>query len=74
MSVYPLHELRALLAPPARALMGQVVAVRDGLVEVATPQGLHRARAGATLRVGARVSIRDGVASPAATPGARYVL
>jgi hypothetical protein len=71
---FPLHELRALLAPAA-PLAGVVVGVQSTLIEVATPTGLRKARQGGrALLVGERVTVRDGAAYPAASAGGRYVL
>jgi len=73
-STYPLHELRALIAP-AGPIAGIVVAVGSTLVDCATATGLRQARpAGRTLKTGERVSIRDGLAYPAATAARRYHL
>ncbi len=71
---FPLHELRALLAP-AEPVAGVVVGVQSAFVEVATPVGLRKARQGGRpLAVGERVTVRDGAAFPAATAAKRYVL
>jgi len=71
---YPLHELRDLLAPTA-TLRGVVVAVTDGVVEVATERGLRRApAAGRTFTAGDRVSLREGSVYPAAQAARTYSL
>jgi hypothetical protein len=73
-SVYPLHELRALLGG-AQALSGVVVASLSGMVDVATATGLQQARApGRPLTVGERVTVRNGTAYPRAVADRRYVL
>jgi hypothetical protein len=74
-TAFPLHELRALLAPGATPAPGVVVAVREDQADVATPQGLRTARIiGRAIHAGERVVVRDGVAYPAARAERRYVL
>jgi len=74
MSAFPLHELRSLLNP-ATPVAGLVVAVRTAVVDIATPTGLRTARpAGRALAIGERVTVRDGLAYPAAAAERRYVL
>jgi hypothetical protein len=73
-STYPLDEIRALL-DTREALPGVVVATRDGAADIATRTGLHTARVtGRVLRIGERVTLRDGNAYPRATADRRYPL
>lgn len=72
MSHYPLATLRALIAPSA-VRRGVVVSIKGSAVQVATASGLATAQASG-LVVGQSVTVRDGVAYPAAQAGERYAL
>ena len=74
MSAYPLHELRELLRVPVPTL-GVVVASTAVAASVATAAGVQVARTpGRALAAGERVTLRDGVAYPAAVADRTFVL
>lgn len=71
---YPLTALRGLLGTTA-SRRGCVVRMVGSGVQVATATGLVQAQASAAgLIVGQAVTVRDGVAYPAAQAGERYAL
>lgn len=68
---YPLAALQQLLAPDTKTT-GVVFRVTDGTADIATARGLARCSSPTSLRVGQRVTVENGRATPAAVAAVRY--
>lgn len=73
MAEYPLHALRSLLSG-SQITRGVVVRVTGERVQVATARGLQVVLSGGAISAGQTVTIRYGIAYPAAVASESYAL